>query len=125
MNKISTGLKNLFLIHLIAGLIFGLAYVFIPNTMMGWFGVKLPDVFPWQIVGAAILSFSASSWFAYKETHWENVRIIVVAEIAWTGLVTLVGLYGMLVAGQPAIMWFNVIIMVLFFVAFTYFYKKH
>lgn len=125
MNKISSGLKNLFLVHLVVGLFFGLVYVFIPNTMMGWFGVSIPDIFPWQIIGAAILGFSASSWYCFKETEWDRVRIVVLAEIVWTGLVVLVGLYGLLFAGQPAVMWSNVVIMALFFVAFAYFYKKH
>lgn len=125
MKKISSGLKNLFLFHLVAGLVFGLSYIFIPNTMMGWFGVTLPDVFPWQIIGAAILGFSASSWYCYKESEWERVRIVVLAELVWTGLVVLVGLYGLFVAGQPAIMWTNVFIMAIFFVSFAYFYKKH
>lgn len=125
MKKISSGLKTLFLVHLIAGIVFGLGYLFIPGFLMGIVGVTLEDEFAWRFIGSAILGFTASSWFCYKETDWEKVRIVVLAEITWTVLVTLVGLYGMLFTGLAAGYWVNVIIMACFAVGFTYFYSKH
>ncbi|MCJ7623790.1 MAG: hypothetical protein MUO76_09825 [Anaerolineaceae bacterium] len=124
MNKISSGLKTLFLVHFIAGLVFGLAYLFIPGLFMGWFGVTLLDEFPYQLVGAAILTFTASSWYCYKAAEWDQVKIVVLAEIIWTSLVVLVGLYGLLFAGQPSPFWIIVIIMAGFAGAFAYFYSK-
>ena len=124
MNKISSGLKTLFLVHFIVGLVFGLAYLFIPGTFMAWFGVTLKDEFPWRMVGAAVLAFTASSWFAYKADVWDKVGIVVMAEICWTSLAALVGLYGLFFAGQPTILWVNVILMACFAVAFGYFYSK-
>jgi hypothetical protein len=91
---------------------------------MGWLGVSLLDVFPYRLVGAAILAFSASSWYCYKAAEWDRVKIVVLAEIVWTVLVVLVGLYGLLFAGQPAAQWINVIIMACFAGAFAYFYSK-
>ena len=46
MTKISSGLRTLFLVHLVIGLVFGLAYLFIPGITMGWMGVSLKDEFP-------------------------------------------------------------------------------
>ena len=46
MNKISSGLKNLFLVHFIVGLVFGLGYLLIPAKLMGILGVTLLDEFP-------------------------------------------------------------------------------
>jgi hypothetical protein len=125
MKKISSGLKTLFLVHLITGIVFGLGYLFIPGLLMGIAGVTLADEFPWRIIGSAILGFTVSSWFCYKETDWEKVRIVVLAEIVWAGLVTLVGLYGLLITGLPTGYWINVIIMAFFAVAFAYFYTKN
>jgi hypothetical protein len=124
MTKISSGLRTLFLVHLVLGLVFGLAYLFIPGISMGWLGVSLQDEFPYRLVGAAVLAFSASSWYCYQAAEWERVKIVVLAEIVWTGLVALVGLYGLIFAGQPAAFWINVIIMAGFAAAFTYFYTK-
>jgi hypothetical protein len=124
MTKISSGLKTLFLVHLVIGLIFGLAYLFIPGLTMGWMGVTLKDEFPYRLVGAAILAFSASSWYCYLAAEWDRVKIVVQAEIVWTVLAVLVGLYGLLFAGQPSPMWLSVIIMAGFAGAFIYFYGK-
>ena len=124
MTKISSGLRTLFLVHFIFGLIFGLLYLFIPGMFMGWLGVSLKDEFAYRIAGAAVLAFSASSWFCYQAAEWERVKIVVLAEIVWAGLVALVSLYGLIFAGVPAAFWINAIIMAGFAAAFAYFYNK-
>jgi hypothetical protein len=124
MNKISSGLRTLFLVHFIVGLVFGLPLLLIPGIYMGWFGMSVPDVEPYRMVGAAILAFTASSWYSYKAAEWDRVKIVVQAEIVWTVLATLALLYGLLLAGQPAAEWINAIIMAGFAVAFVYFYSK-
>ena len=124
MNKISAGLKMLFLVHFALGLAFGLIYLLIPDTFLGLFGVTLTDSYPYRTIGAAVLAFSASSWYCYKAAEWEKVKIVVQAEIVWTVLVALVGLYGLLFLGQPAAYWINVIIMAGFAAAFIYFFTK-
>jgi hypothetical protein len=124
MTKISSGLRTLFLVHFVLGLVFGLAYLLIPGIFLGWFGVSSQDIFPYRLVGAAILAFSASSWYCYKAAEWDRVKIVVQAEIVWTVLAVLVGLYGLVFAGQPTGQWISVIIMAGFAAAFTYFYSK-
>jgi hypothetical protein len=124
MTKISSGLKTLFLVHFVLGLVFGLAYLFIPGIFMGWLGVSLTDESIYRTVGAAVLAFTASSWYCYKAAEWERVKIVVLAEIVWTVLVTLLSLYSLIFAGAPAAFWINAIIMAGFAVAFIYFYSK-
>jgi hypothetical protein len=124
MTKISSGLKTLFLVHFVLGLIFGLAYLFIPGIFMGWLGVSLTDELAYRIIGSAVLAFTASSWFCYKAGEWERVKIVVQAEIVWAGLVALLCLYALIFAGAPAAFWINAIIMAGFAIAFAYFYSK-
>ena len=124
MNKISSGLRTLFLVHFVFGLVFGLAFLLIPGIFMGWLGVSVPDIEPYRMIGAAVLAFTASSWYCYKAAEWDKVKIVVQAEIVWTVLATLVNLYGVLFAGAPAALWINVIIMAGFAAAFIYFYSK-
>ena len=124
MNKISSGLKTLFLVHFVLGLVFGLLYLLIPGVFMGWFGVPVTDDVVYRTAGAAVLAFTASSWYCYKAAEWDKVKIVVQAEIVWTVLATLVLLYGLLFAGQPAAEWINTIIMAGFAVAFIYYYSK-
>ena len=124
MTKISSGLRTLFLVHFVVGLVFGLAYLFIPGMLMGGLGAPVPDELPYRVIGAAVLAFTASSWYCYQAAEWERVKIVVLAEIVWTVLNTLVGLYGLLFAGAPAAEWINVIIMAGFAAAFIYFYRR-
>jgi hypothetical protein len=124
MTKISSGLRTLFLVHFVLGLIFGLLYLFIPGVFMGWLGVSLKDEFAYRTAGAAVLAFAVSSWLCYKAAEWERVKIVVLAEIVWAGLVALLSLYGLLFAGVAAAFWINVIIMAGFAAAFAYFYIR-
>ena len=122
--KISSGLKTLFLVHFVVGLVVGLLYLLIPGTFMGWFGMPIPDELPYRIIGAAVLAFTASSWYCYQAAEWERVKIVVLAEIVWTVLNVVIGLFGMFFAGLPATEWVNVLIMAGFAAAFIYFYGK-
>jgi hypothetical protein len=69
-----------------------------------------------------MLGFAVSSWLSYKATNWDSVRIVVIMEIVWTILGTLVMLYALLIAGFPALGWINAIIFAAFAIAFGWFY---
>ena len=121
--KVSSGLKTTFLVHIIVGLIFGIGMLLFPQAWAA-LGVSVKEPNMYRLVGAAILGYTASSWWAYKETAWDKVKIVVQMEIVWTILATLVNLWGLLFAGLPAMLWVNVIIMAGFAAAFTYFYSR-
>ena len=120
--KVSSGLKTTFLAHIIIGLIVGLGMLLFPQVWAAGVPVKEPNMY--RLVGAAILGFTSGSWWAYKETAWDKVKIVVQMEIVWTILATLVILYGLLFAGLPAVGWLNAIIHACFAAAFTYFYSR-
>jgi len=122
--QILPGLRTTFLVHIFVGAFFGLIYLLIPETwgdLIGW-PMKDPDLY--RTLGAAVLGFTASSWFAYKATGWERVKIVVQAEIVWTILATLVLLLGLLFRGLPAIGWLSAVIMGGFAAAFSFFYSR-
>jgi hypothetical protein len=126
MNKpISTGLRTTFLVHFIVGLIFGLLLLLIPGTFLGMFGWNVAQPATYRLVGAAILGFTASSWFGYKAANWDQVRIVVLAELVWAPLATVVNLWGIIRAEFPPIAWINVLIFGAFTVAFWIFYNQH
>jgi len=83
-----------------------------------------PDAYPYRVIGAVVLGFSASSWLAYKAAEWEQVKILVQMEIAWTILGILAMLWALLIGGMPAIGWLNAAILAGFAVAFYYFYSR-
>jgi hypothetical protein len=122
--KIASGLKTTFLVHLIAGAVFGLVYLLIPDWFGNLVGWPVKDPFVYRLLGAALLGITSTSWFAYKATTWESVKIVVQMEIIWTILGTLVTLGGIFMVGLPVMAWLNAIILAAFAVAFTYFYTK-
>jgi len=122
-SNISSGLKTTFLVHIIVGLIFGLGMLLFPQAWTA-LGVPVQEPEMYRLVGAAILGYTASSWWGYRETSWERVKIVVQMEIVWTVLATLVILWGLLFAGLPSIEWLNAIIMAAFAAAFSYFYSR-
>jgi hypothetical protein len=69
-----------------------------------------------------MLGFAVSSWLSYQATGWESVRIVVVMELVWTVLGTLVMLYALLLAGFPMLGWLNAVILAAFAIAFGRFY---
>jgi hypothetical protein len=120
--QIQSGLKTTFLVHFIVGLIYGLTFLLIPEvwgSMVSW-PIKEPAMY--RLIGAAMLGYTASSWWAYKETAWEKVKIVVQMEIVWTILGALVNVWGLLFAGLPVVVWVNAAILAAFAVAFGYFY---
>ena len=117
----SKGLKNLFLFHFIVAIVFGLTYLLIPETFASIVQWPLRETFPYRLLGAALLGFGVSSWLAFKNPLWESVKIVVVMEIVWCGLGTLVMLWGMFTQGLPAIGWLNTVLMAFFTVTFGYY----
>lgn len=117
----SKGLKNLFLFHFIVAIVFGLTYLLIPETFASIVQWPLRETFPYRLLGAALMGFGVSSWLAFKNQLWESVKIVVVMEIVWCGLGTLVMLWGMFTQGLPAIGWLNTALMAFFTVTFGYY----
>jgi hypothetical protein len=118
----SRGLKITFLIHAIVALVFGLVLYVKPGlwaNMVNWVPY---DANMTRVYGAALLALAVSSWFGYRATRWDEVRILVLMEIALTVLSTVGGLWGLLFRGSPAFGWVSVLIWVVFAVAWIYFY---
>ncbi len=122
--QIASGLKTTFLVHLIVGAIFGLAFLLIPEVYGNLVGWPVKDAFFTRMFGGALLSIVVTSWFGYKATSWASVKIVVQMELFWTALGTILTVGGLLMMGLPVIAWLNALILAAFFVAFAYFYTK-
>jgi hypothetical protein len=118
----SRGLKITFIIHALVALVFGLLLYLQPGLwakMVNWAPF---DPILTRVYGAALLALAVSSWLGYRAARWDEVRIIVLMEIALTVLSTVGGLWGLLFRGAPVFGWVSVLIWVVFAVAWIYFY---
>ena len=118
----SRALKITFIIHAIVALVFGLLLYLQPGLwakMVNWAPF---DPILTRVYGAALLALAVGSWFGYRAARWDEVRIIVLMEIALTVLSTVGGLWGLLFRGAPAFGWVSVFIWAVFAVAWIYFY---
>ncbi len=129
MNKpISSGLKILFLVHFIIGVISGLINLLIPEVFLGLMNwpVNDPAVYAFlRVAGAAVLGFSIGSWFGYKATTWEQVRIVVITELVWPLLGALVTLLALVTGAFPSSAWIQFVILGGFAVAFWIYFLEH
>lgn len=122
--QISSGLKNLFRLHFIAGVLFGLIYLFAAEMYGQLINWPVLDAAAFKLIGAALVAFGCSSGLALKNPLWERVEILVLTEVIWTGLAALVMIWGIFFAGLPAIAWMNTALMLFFALGFGFFYFK-
>ncbi len=121
-NIIPKGLKNTFLAHFIVGLVMGIPFLGFPEGYADMLNFTITEPMAYRLLGAAIIGFSISSWFAYRKTNWDSVEIIVIAEIVWTILGSAITIWGIIGEEFPAVAWLNAIAMLGFGIAFGYFF---
>lgn len=118
------GLKLTFLIHCITALIVGLIFLVVPQFWATLFGQSLTDPGIYRVLGAAIIAFGMSSWWAYRESLWAHVKIVTETEIVWTVLGALMTVYALLFENMIPAGWLMAIVLVAFAIAFVYFYVR-
>jgi hypothetical protein len=122
--QLSQGLKTTFLIHFIVALLYGLGFLLIPVPVGNIYGLNVQEPETYRLLGGAMSGLAVSSWLSYQATEWESVRIVVVMELVWTILGTLVMLYALLFTGFPVLGWINALILAAFAIAFGNFYFR-
>lgn len=122
--RIPSGLKTTFLIHFIVAGLVGLQHVFVPRWWTDLVGMDITITVTWRVIGAAVLALAVSSWLAYNEDVWEQVRIVVILEIVWSVLGALVIMWGIFAEGAPLLEWLNVAILACFAAVFAFYFGK-
>jgi ABC-type polysaccharide/polyol phosphate export permease len=129
-NQIPNGLRTTFLIHFIWEAIFGLAGTLAPRLVGAIAGHPVHDLDVNMLLGVAALTFALASWFAYRALHWEQISILTAAESFFN---LLGGLGGILIFFAPSLFGIESlppvqllisVILVLFGLAFAFFYNK-
>jgi hypothetical protein len=118
----SRGLKVTLLIYAIVALVSGIVLYLLPGPWgiaVRWFPF---DPAMTRLYGAALLTLAVGSWFGYRTSRWEELRIIVVMEIAFAVLSTVAALWGVVFRATSVFLWGPIVIWVAFAAAWVYFY---
>ena len=115
------GLKIVFLVHFILGLILGIIFLFIPGIYCNLVGVTMTDYGALRLIGAASLAFGCSSFLAYRSNDWEKVKLLVQMDLIWL-VSAIVGLVWWLIESGPVVGWWIFGMFVAFLIAFAYFF---
>ena len=111
------GISIVFLIHALVALFFGVVLTFLPSIWANIMNWQPLDTAMTRIVGAAMFAFAVGSFLCFAAKRWEQVRIVVLMEIALTVIALLVGLYEVFFAGAPVSIWINTALFTAFAIA--------
>lgn len=119
-------LKYTFLLHFIACLIFGLIFFLSPEIYVDVMAWPFLDPYAGRVMGSLFLGFAIASFLGYQASTWEEVKILVFANIVWTLLGTIAMLWMIIVypAAPILVSGFEMVLCALFFVLFLYSYMK-
>lgn len=123
--QVTPNLKYTFLVHGIMMTVFALIYLLFPvpwGDLTGCLSNQVPQVF--RLFGTAILGYAISSFLAFKETSWEQVRIVAQMERVITTMFPIIILLALLFWDLSAIGWMYFVVMTCFAIAFNLFYIK-
>jgi len=121
--EIPSILRYIFLLHFIVAMIFGVWFflgVEIYGDLVAW---PWMDPVSGRIMGSMLIGYGVASILGYRATSYEEVKILVIAEIVWC-LFALVSQLWMIIVYPtiPLAGWLNVSLFGVFFVLFLYVY---
>lgn len=124
--EISKLLNLTFLVHFFVAIIFGLVYLFLLDFYVDITGWPYKDPIAGRTLGAVFIGLAMASLLCWRETEWKKVKIVVQLEMIWLIIGTIVQFWGAFFANPrpPIIIWLNVVVMLFFCIAFSWFYYR-
>lgn len=121
--EISKFLKMSFLIDGLVALIYGLVMLLIPDMHAAAFGFPYEE-FADRYVGTLFLAFAVGNLLAYRASTWENVEFVVIMNIVFLLLGTVIILYTIAVAVLPVLAFMQVGLSCFLLILFLYGYYE-
>jgi hypothetical protein len=123
---ISKPLKLTFLVHFFVAILFGLVYLVFLEFYVEVTNWPYWDPIAGRTLGAMFIGLGMASLLCWRETQWAKVKIVVQMEIAWLIIGTIVQFWGAFfpIPHPPIIIWLNVIVCLIFCIAFCWFYYR-
>ena len=118
-------LKISFLIDGLVAFVYGLVMLLLPEMHANLFGFPYEE-FADRYIGALFLGFCVGNLLAYRASSWENVEFVVMMNITFLLIGTLIILYSIAVAVLPvtAFMQVGLSLFLLFLFLYSYYEAK-
>ena len=116
-------LKYTFILEFIVGMAYGFLFFLSPEFFVDSTGWPFLDPVAGRIMGSLFIGFGAAALFGYRAASWDEVKIVVLANIVW-GIFGVISMFWMMIAHPtiPIVGWFNTGMICLFTVLFVYSY---
>jgi len=121
--EISKFLKISFLIDGLVAVIYGLVMLLIPEMHANLFGFPYEE-FADRYIGCLFLGFGVGNLLAYRASSWENVEFVVMMNITFLVIGTLIILYSIAVAVLPVMGYMQVGLSLFLLLLFLYSYYE-
>jgi hypothetical protein len=119
-------LSTMFIIYAVISAIFGLTFIFMPQTALALYGITLSPggILIARLFGAALLEFALLSWLVRNAGDSEARKAIILAVFVGEVVGFIVALVGQLSGEVNALGWSTVAIYLLLALGFGYFQFK-
>lgn len=119
-------MNTLFLAFMVAEIIFGLGFIFVPGALLGPMGVTLNEVATTfaRLFGSAIISFPVLLWFARKSDKAEFRKGVVSSLFVYCLVSGILLLITQLKGQMNPLGWSVVVLHLIFVLWFGYFLVK-
>lgn len=122
--EIPTILKYTFLLHFIVCIIYGFLFFLGVEFYVDLVGWPFLDPAAGRVLGSTFIGLGVAALLGYRAATWEEVKIIVLADITW-GIFGTISMVWMMVvhANIPALAgWMNAGLIAIFLVLYLYSY---
>lgn len=122
VNEISKGLKILFLLEVTVACLFGIIYFVFTEVYIDIVGWPYYDPIAGRVLGISLLTYGTCSLIAFLRKDWITAKIVIELQIIWHILILGVQIVGAIIFNLWDVIWFLIVILAPFLVAFLYFY---
>jgi len=121
--EISKFLKMSFMIDGLVAIVYGLVMLLIPDIHAAAFAFPYEE-FADRYIGSLFLAFGVGNLLAYRASSWDNVEFVVIMNIAFLLIGTIVILYSIAVAVLPVLAFMQVGLSLFLLILFLYGYYE-
>jgi NAD/NADP transhydrogenase beta subunit len=116
-------LSNLMIINAIVALVYGIAFVLVPTTVLGLYGMTqgTSEALAGQFFGVTLIAIGLLTWFARKVTDSDAQRAIILSLLISDVIGVIVAVMGTVSGVMNSFGWSAVVIYLLLALGYAYF----